>query len=216
MSEPAAVGGTAVEGIRKRREGRTMATRSGIGVEREDGSVVAVYCRCDGFPQGVRAMLQDDYLDRSKVEELFSAPRISSVSQEIEGGRPFTFSDRETFRDELRRTGVDCLYILASGGWLVSKPSRRWRYLEDVLSGGVELLVEPNPDRGADILVERDSEPPLVFLLSCTGPGRDWLEDRVDPDAIVLGGRVSAETRFAIAIVERARRDGLVVEEDRS
>jgi hypothetical protein len=49
-----------------------------------------------------------------------------------------------------------------------------------------------------------------------TGPGRDWLDRHVEEDAPVFGDRIAAETRFAVAIVDGARRDGLVVEEDRS
>lgn len=56
----------------------------------------------------------------------------------------------------------------------------------------------------------------VVLLRGVTGPGRDWLDQHVDPDAPVFGNGIAAETRYAVAIVDGARRDGLVVEEERS
>jgi hypothetical protein len=218
-----------------------MATRSGIGIERGDGTVVGVYCHWDGYPEGVGRMLEEHYRDPVKITALVELGSISSLAPEIGEQHPFderredwttfygrdrretgtepkTVVDRETFRDELRRSGVEFLYVFtAAGDWLVAKPFGRWRSLPAVLEHGVELLVEPDPDRGPDIMVERESPLASVVLLrGVTGPGRDWLDRHVEEDAPVFGDRIAAETRFAVAIVDGARRDGLVVEEDRS
>lgn len=217
-----------------------MATRSGIGIEQDDGTVVAVYCHSDGYPEGVGRTLQEHYLDPTKVVSLVLLGSISSLGSEIGKRHPFrdrggdwttfygrdrgdpgtgpkTFVDRESWREDVRRSGIEFVYLFTAGGWLISKPFGRWRSLLDVLDRGVELLVEPDPDRGADILVEREGPLASVVLLrGVTGPGRDWLEDHVEEDAPVFGGRIAAETRFAVAIVDGARRDGLIVEEDRS
>jgi hypothetical protein len=218
-----------------------MATRSGIGIEHDDGTVVGVYCHWDGYPEGAGKILDEHYREPAKVAALVELGNISSLAQEIGERHPFqerrddwttfygrdrgetdtgpkTFDDREAFRESLRRSGVEFLYLFtAAGDWLVAKPFGRWRSLPEVLDRGVELLVEPDPDRGADILVERESPLASVVLLrGVTGPGRDWLDRHVEEDAPMFGDRIAAETRFAVAIVDGARRDGLVVEEDRS
>jgi hypothetical protein len=107
-----------------RREGRTMATRSGIGIEHDDGTVVGVYCHWDGYPEGVGRTLQDHYLDRAKAAALVELGSVSSLGAEIGERHPFqerrddwstfygrdrgesdtgpkTRDDRETFRDAL-------------------------------------------------------------------------------------------------------------------
>lgn len=116
----------------------------------------------------------------------------------------------------LRSSGVEFFYVLGtSGDWSVSRPAGPWKSLKAVLAGGLPVLDERDPDRGADILIERECPLASVVLLrGVTGPGRDWLDEHVDEDAPVFGGRIAAETRYAVAIVEGARRDGLVVEED--
>lgn len=218
-----------------------MSTRSGIGIEREDGSVVGVYCHYDGYPEGVGRILDEHYRDRREVEELVALGSISSLGPEIGERHPFnqrrddwttfygrdrgetgtepkTFDTCEAFRVSLKSSGAEFLYLFTTAGdWLVAKPFGRWRSLPEVLVGGVELLVEPDPDRGADIVVEIEGPGASVVLLrGVTGPGRDWLEEHVDEDAPTFGGRIAAETRFAVAIVDGARRDGLIVEEDRA
>jgi len=217
-----------------------MATRSGIGIEHDDGTVVGVYCHWDGYPEGAGKILDEHYRDPAKLAALVELGSISSLGPEIGERHPFeerredwttfygrdrrepgtepkTFVDREAFRDSLSRSGAEFLYLFTAGGWLASKPFGRWRSLPDVLAHGIELLVEPDPDRGPDILVERESPLASVVLLrGVTGPGRDWLDRHVDEDAPVFADRIAAETRYALAIVDGARRDGLVVEEDRT
>lgn len=220
-----------------------MATRSGIGIERDDGSVVGVYAHWDGYPEGVGKILQEHYREPVKVESLVALGSISSLDQDIGEKHPFnerregwttfhgrdrgetgveprTFPSREEFRAGLRNSGIEFFYVGSSAEpdgeirWEVSKPFGPWRNVGDVLVRGVDILVEQEQDRGADILVERESPVASVVLLrGVTGPGKDWLEEHVDPDAPVFAGRIAAETRFALAIVDGARRDGLVVEE---
>lgn len=218
-----------------------MSTRSGIGIEREDGSVVGVYCHYDGYPEGVGRILDEHYRDRRKVEELVGLGSVSSLEREIGERHPFnerpadqttfygrdrgetgtepkTFDTRYAFRVSLKSSGAEYLYLFTlAGDWKAAKPFGGWRLLRDVLDKGVAILVEPDPDRGADIVVEIECPGASVVLLrGVTGPGRDWLEEHVDEDAPTFGGRIAAETRFAGAIVDGARRDGLVVEEERS
>ena len=61
-----------------------MATRSAIGILRENGSIEAVYCHWDGYLSGgVGQTLFENYNSFSKVEELVSYGNISSLGEEI-------------------------------------------------------------------------------------------------------------------------------------
>lgn len=218
-----------------------MATRSGIGIEREDGSVVGVYCHWDGYPEGVGKTLQEHYLDPQKAETLIGLGSISSLDADIgerhpfgerrdgwttfygrdrgePGAEPLTYANREEFRAGLRRSGAEFLYVFATGGsgregaWEVSKPCGRWRSLGDVLVRGVDLLVEPDPDRGADILVERDEG--TALLSGVTAAGRSWVNWAFDDDTDA-DGAVGLDADEAATTIERAKRDGLIVEDGR-
>jgi hypothetical protein len=61
-----------------------MATRSRIAIEKESGSVNSIYCHFDGYVDGVGKTLQNDYTDRSKVEELIALGDISILRSTIE------------------------------------------------------------------------------------------------------------------------------------
>jgi hypothetical protein len=217
-----------------------MSTRSGIGIEFDAGSVAGVYCHYDGYPEGVGKILDEHYRDRSKVESLVCLGSISSLDQKIGEKHPFndrsggwttfygrdrgesgtgprSYVSREEFRAGLRGSGIEFFYLLsAKGDWQVSLPFGRWRSLSEVLAGGVALLGEQDPDRGADILTEKDSSAPVVVLRGATRPGRDWLERYVSEGcgAVVFPESVHAEPDYASTLVDGARRDGLIVEED--
>jgi hypothetical protein len=60
-----------------------MGTRSYIGAKRPDGSVRAVYCHWDGYPEGAGKTLRDHYSDPAKVEELLALGDISVLGEEI-------------------------------------------------------------------------------------------------------------------------------------
>jgi hypothetical protein len=61
-----------------------MATRSAIGILREDGSINAVYCHWDGYiDDGVGQTLFENYNSTSKVEDLIFLGNISSLGEEI-------------------------------------------------------------------------------------------------------------------------------------
>ena len=61
-----------------------MGTRSYIGVELPSGSIVAIYCHWDGYPEGVGDKLIHCYNDRAKVLELLRLGHISSLGVDIE------------------------------------------------------------------------------------------------------------------------------------
>lgn len=66
-----------------------MATRSIIAIEEEDGSIRAVYCHFDGYPEYNGRILLDHYLDREKVRSLIDQGGISILGAEI--GEPHSF-----------------------------------------------------------------------------------------------------------------------------
>lgn len=56
-----------------------MGTRSRIGIEMPDHSVVSVYCHWDGYPEHNGKILVEHYLDRDKVQELIDGGGISCL-----------------------------------------------------------------------------------------------------------------------------------------
>jgi hypothetical protein len=60
-----------------------MATRSRIGIQKEDGSVTSIYCHWDGYPDHNGKILLSNYTEREKVEELITLGSISSLRKDI-------------------------------------------------------------------------------------------------------------------------------------
>jgi hypothetical protein len=56
-----------------------MGTRSRIGIELPDHSVVSVYCHWDGYPEGNGKILVEHYQDREKVMDLIDGGSMSSL-----------------------------------------------------------------------------------------------------------------------------------------
>ena len=54
-----------------------MATRSRIGIELKDGSVLSVYHHWDGYPEWLGRMLKTHYNSRSLAEELIDGGDMS-------------------------------------------------------------------------------------------------------------------------------------------
>ena len=71
-----------------------MGTRSRIGYELPDHSVVSVYCHWDGYLEHNGRILVQEYLDRNKVQELIDGGGISSLRTRC------TWSTGSALRDE--------------------------------------------------------------------------------------------------------------------
>ena len=56
-----------------------MATRSRIGIELKNGSVLSVYHHWDGYPEWLGCILKTHYNDRQKVAELIDGGDMSSA-----------------------------------------------------------------------------------------------------------------------------------------
>ena len=67
-----------------------MATRSTIGVLNTDGSVTAVYCHWDGYPEHNGRVLMENYTTEEKVRELIGFGSISSLGSKIGEQHPFS------------------------------------------------------------------------------------------------------------------------------
>ena len=56
-----------------------MATRSRIGIELKNGSVLSVYCHWDGYPEFNGVKLKEHFNTRAKVSELIDGGDISAL-----------------------------------------------------------------------------------------------------------------------------------------
>ena len=74
-----------------------MATRSMIAKQQEDGTIKAIYCHYDGYPEGVGQTLADYYSTTEKVDALLNLGNLSVLRQEI--GEQQNFDNRETHQE---------------------------------------------------------------------------------------------------------------------
>jgi hypothetical protein len=56
-----------------------MSTRSRIGLELSDGSVISSYCHFDGYPEGLGVKLVEHFNTKEKVQELVDLGDISCI-----------------------------------------------------------------------------------------------------------------------------------------
>lgn len=73
-----------------------MATRSRIGIELEDGTVKSIYCHWDGYPEHNGKILNEYYLDRTKVLELIELGDISTLGTSVSATEPHDFDNPQT------------------------------------------------------------------------------------------------------------------------
>ena len=60
-----------------------MATRSNIGVLQDDGTIKAIYCHWDGYPEGVGATLANHYDSHIRASELVELGDILNLKPSI-------------------------------------------------------------------------------------------------------------------------------------
>ena len=60
-----------------------MATRSTIGIKKEDGTIDLIYCHWDGYLEGVGKTLKQNYTNEQKIQQLISLGSVSSLGDEI-------------------------------------------------------------------------------------------------------------------------------------
>lgn len=121
-----------------------MATRSAIGIENADGTVTAVYCHWDGYPENNGKILLE-YYPETETTKLISYGDISSLGEKIDEttfyGRDrgeenidaVTYANVEEYFNDFKGT-VDYCYLLRNGNWTVSKShNRRFVAVDKVL-----------------------------------------------------------------------------------
>ena len=77
-----------------------MATRSRIGIELKDGSILSAYHHWDGYPQWLGRILNTHYTSRDKVAELIDGGDMSSCwTNERWDAKPNKFGGHESNKD---------------------------------------------------------------------------------------------------------------------
>ena len=111
-----------------------MATRSRIGIELKDGSIVSSYHHWDGYPEWLGRILKSQYNSRTKASELIDGGDMSSCWADEIGGKklpqgeyaPEYYSARgencppryDQTREEFLSDGEEFSYIFTSAGWV--------------------------------------------------------------------------------------------------
>jgi len=101
-----------------------MATRSNIGARQKDGTIKAVYCHWDGYPEGVGAMLAEHYTDPEKVARLLDLGGFSSLGETVEntyassyarggevGNEAEIYKDEDEWQAVALDGGIEFLYL---------------------------------------------------------------------------------------------------------
>jgi hypothetical protein len=89
-----------------------MGTRSRIGIEMADHSVVSVYCHWDGYPSFNGKVLVERYLNREDVKDL------------IDGGSMSSLRTRGTWSNGSMLQDADGEYIHDSEGYIMHENDR--------------------------------------------------------------------------------------------
>ena len=112
-----------------------MGTRSRIGIELQDQSIVSVYCHYDGYPEFNGRVLRDNYDTVEKVKELIDGGNMSCTwtnagwdnetlpeigplyytmrGESLEDNAPRLDEDMEEFFSD----GEEYSYIFRNGNW---------------------------------------------------------------------------------------------------
>jgi hypothetical protein len=112
-----------------------MATRSAIGIKSEDGTIKAIYCHWDGYPDGVGTGLIQNYNSKEKAEALIALGGFSSLMETLEETKGGVYMDAHYKPQEPARTftnegdfflnfnsGEEYFYLYTEGkGWLYSE-----------------------------------------------------------------------------------------------
>ena len=112
-----------------------MATRSRIGIELNDGSILSAYHHWDGYPQWLGRILKTNYNSRDLASELIDGGDMSSCWSDKVWGKdrtdgqkygPEYYSQRgedcppryDETREEFLSYGEEFSYIFTSAGWV--------------------------------------------------------------------------------------------------
>jgi hypothetical protein len=112
-----------------------MATRSRIGIELKDGSVLSAYHHWDGYPEWLGRILNNHYATKEQAADLIDGGDMSSCWNDTVWGKdrtdgqkygPEYYSQRgentppryDETREEFLSMGEEFSYIFTSAGWV--------------------------------------------------------------------------------------------------
>ena len=110
-----------------------MATRSRIGIELKDGSILSAYCHWDGYPQFNGVKLKEHFNSYEKAAELIDGGDISSLwtnagwnNETLPTTGPLYYSTRGEVTEprldadlcEYLREGEEYAYVFRAGEWV--------------------------------------------------------------------------------------------------
>ena len=94
-----------------------MATRSRIGIQLADESILSVYCHWDGYPEWLGRILKTHYNSRAKVAELIDGGDMSTCWND--NNEPEYYSAR----------GEDCPPLLAANKYEYLADGEEYAYI---------------------------------------------------------------------------------------
>ena len=133
-----------------------MGTRSRIGYELPDHSVVSVYCHWDGYVEGNGRILVEHYQDREAVKEL------------IDGGSMSSLRTTKTWESEIMKDRND--YVLDENGQIQYTHSREPQPLYHTERGEVLSVQHTSFD---DFCSDMCGEE-FVYLYDLNGNWKAW------------------------------------------
>jgi len=101
-----------------------MATRSRIGIELKDGSILSAYHHWDGYPEWLGRILKTHYNSREQAAKLIDGGDMSTCWDE--NNLPEYYYERgedcppryDETREEFLSMGEEFSYIFTSAGWV--------------------------------------------------------------------------------------------------
>ena len=146
---------------------RLMGTRSRIGIELQDHSVVSSYCHWDGYPSGNGRTLVKHYQDRDAVKALIDGGSMSSVRTRN------TWNCGSALRDENGE------YIHDAEGFMMSEGDREPQpQYHSERGDGMEPM-----HSSFDQFTKDNCDEEFVYLYSLNGEWKCWELERVKSSA---------------------------------
>ena len=116
-----------------------MGTRSRIGIQLKDDSILSVYCHWDGYPSYNGRILRDNYNTVDKVRELIDGGNISALhtnagwnnetlpktgplyytmrGESIDSNEPELSKNQSAYPETADDCGEEYAYLFTSAGW---------------------------------------------------------------------------------------------------
>lgn len=132
-----------------------MSTRSDIGLLNEDGTVTAIYCHSDGYPEHHVPLLTRWYADEERVRALMALGNLSVLGEDIgfrhdflvgargmctaygrDRGEAGTVTEARSFETESqfdRAAGNSFAYLFKGGEWWGRSRAGTWRRAVELL-----------------------------------------------------------------------------------